>query len=389
MLVLEILFWVLLFLVVYPFALYQPLLGLLVRGMRKTKLNSYEKKWPHVTIVISAYNEEAIIAKKLDNTRSLHYPEGHLEIIVVSDASSDGTDALVREKAEIDKRIRLVRQDERKGKTAGLNLALEAAGGEIVVFSDANAMYQRDALYELVKFFINPQVGYVVGAARYNQDETDTDKDCESTYWDQELSLKQIESDFFSVVGGDGAIYAIRRSLYRPLQEDDINDFVNPIQIIARGYRGVFNANAVCYEDTAQDLAKEFRRKRRIVNRTFRALTRYVGEFSLTRHYKFLFMLVSHKVLRWFGMFNIIGLSLISLILGVSGEGLIYGACLLGILLSGSFALVGWPLSLFSNCPKMFSLLYYFYMVNIAAMLGIIDNFRGRYHVTWDHVRKD
>ena len=197
-----------------------------------------------------------------------------------------------------------------------------------------------------------------------------------------------MESDFYSVVGGDGAIYAIRKKLYWPLQEDDINDFANPLQIVANGYKGVFNPKAICFEDSAKDFAKEYRRKRRIVNRSFRALFKYIKIFDLIHHRKFLFMLVSHKVLRWFGMFFILGFALSALVLTLNRGGIMYAIGLFGVALSGVLALVGSWLSPKPSCPRLFYLLYYFYLVNIAAMQGIADNFRGRYHVTWDHIRK-
>ena len=156
MVVFEVLFWVFFFLVIYPYALYGPLLKRLVARKKAMPLDCYAEKWPKATFIISAYNEEKIIAEKLDNTLALQYPEDGLEIIVVSDASSDDTDTIVRKKSGVDKRIRLIRQEERKGKTSGINLALEAARGEIIVFTDANAIYREDALYELIKYFKNP-----------------------------------------------------------------------------------------------------------------------------------------------------------------------------------------------------------------------------------------
>lgn len=388
MLFFEFAFWVLLLLVVYPFALYVPLLKLLVKGTKKAPLKCYDKDWPHVTFIISAYNEERIIGEKLDNTLTVEYPWEKLEIFVISDASDDSTDAIVRKKIELDNRIKLIRQEERKGKTAGINLALKEARGEIIVFSDANAIYQKDALVELVKYFKNPHVGYVVGAAVYNQEIKVAVNQCEGIYWDQELSLKQMESDFCSVVGGDGAIYAIRKKLFWPLREDDINDFANPLQIVASGYSGLFNSKAICYEDSAKDFTKEYQRKRRIVNRSFRVFIRYIKNFNLIRHRKFLFMLFSHKVLRWFGMFFIIGFALSALVLTLCGGGYIYTLGFFGVLISGLLAFIGRRFRLNASCPRLLYLLYYFYLVNIAAMLGIVDNCRGRHHVTWDHVRK-
>jgi len=280
MIIIKIIFWISLFGVVYPFALYRPLLKLLVSlGPRhKNCIEPVAGVWPKVMFVISAYNEENVIEAKLNNALTIDYPQEKLDIVVVSDASDDATDTIVLDKAMQHHQIRLHRQDIRRGKTAGITAALSDSAADIIVFSDANAMYEIKALKELVKCFNHKEVGYVVGAAVYNKNTENTAFESENVYWDQELDLKKLESDFFSVVGGDGAIYAIRKELFWPLQEDDINDFANPLQIIASGFKGVFNPNAVCFEDAAEDYSREYSRKRRIVNRSFRAFTRHIRE---------------------------------------------------------------------------------------------------------------
>ena len=382
-------FWVCLFCLVYPFAMYRPLLKLLLfKTKTKPCTDIFADSWPKVMFIISAYNEEKVIADKLDNALAIQYPKEKLEIVVISDASDDNTDKIVINKSLKHDNIRLFRQKQRKGKTAGITAALKNAEAEIIVFSDANAMYDQNAIRELVKCFNHKQVGYVVGAAHYNQNAECYANKSESTYWDQELELKQMESDFCSVVGGDGAIYAIRKELFWPLQEDDINDFANPLQIVAKGYKGVFNPEAVCYEDSATDFTREYRRKRRIVNRSFRAFTRHIHSFDIRQHKKFLFLLISHKVLRWFSMFFILGFTFSAFLLSMAGEGFVYGLGLSAILLSGFLALLGKIYNEKHSCPELFYLIYYFYLVSIAGMLGIIDNFRGRYHITWDHIRK-
>ncbi len=389
MLFFKIIFWLCLFGIIYPFALYRPLLKLFL-CMTKPEpcTDTFKDSWPTVMFIISAYNEENVIGSKLDNTLAIQYPKDKLEIVVISDASDDGTDKIVKNKSLTYDNVRLFRQEERKGKTAGITTALKDAKTDIIVFSDANAMYKKNALLELVKCFTRKKVGYVVGAAVYNQNKKSSAYNSESLYWNQELELKQLESDFCSVVGGDGAIYAIRKELFWPLQDDDINDFANPLQIVAKGYKGVFNSKAVCYEDSAENFAMEYQRKRRIVNRSFRAFTRYFNLFDVRQHKKFLFMLISHKILRWFSMFFIIGVTLSSLVLSIKGEGVLYIICFSGVIISGFSALLGKTLNQKHNCPKPLYLLYYFYLVSIAGMNGIIDNLRGRYHITWDHIRK-
>jgi cellulose synthase/poly-beta-1,6-N-acetylglucosamine synthase-like glycosyltransferase len=401
MLIFEVIFWVCLFLVVYSNILYPHFLKLLAAvNSNKDSLDYYRESRPEVTFIISAHNEEDVISEKLDNSLAVEYPREKLEIIVISDASDDNTDDIVRNKIKLDHRIRLIRQKQRKGKTAGINLAIKDARGEILIFSDANAIYQKNALYELIKYFKNPQVGYVVGAALYRCAAESSASQSENAYWNLELSLKRLESDFYSVVGGDGAIYAVRKKLFLSLQDDDISDFANPLQVVASGYKGVFNSKAICFEDSADNFAEEYWRKRRIVNRSFRSLLKYIKNFDLIHHRKFLFMLISHKVLRWFGMFFILGIALSALVLALSGEGLsalvlalsgeglIYSSSLLGIAFSGVLILAGKWLSPIPSCPRFIYLLYYFCLVNFAAMQGILDNFRGIRHVTWKHIKR-
>lgn len=385
--ILEVLFWLSLALLVYPYVGYPWFMRVLARAFPYRWATPVPMgEWPRVTLLISAYNEAQVLQAKLDNALALDYPDDRLEIIVVSDASSDGTDDIVRAFCAHDVRVRLVRQVERRGKSAGLKQGVAAVGGDIIVFSDANAMYRADAIRELVVPFVDPQVGYVVGAALYNTPQGGA-AESEGLYWNQELKLKALESQFDSVVGGDGAIYAIRRHLFWDFRDDDISDFVNPLQIIAAGYRGVFNPRAVCYENAGNTYEKVFRRKRRIVNRTWRAVCRYARGSRLRARYRF--MLYSHKVLRWFGLVTL-GVALFAnLGIILLGPSPIYVLTLAGLcstlLLSGTgmvLARANRPL------PRPIYLSYYFILVNLAALLGILDEARGIRHATWDHIRQ-
>ncbi len=374
---------------VYPYIGYAPVLRWLASRFPAFDVPSGDPPvWPKVTQVISAFNEAAVIGEKLRNTLSLDYPADKLEVLVVSDASSDATDDIVRTLATSDSRVRLLRMDERGGKTRGLNRALSEATGEIIVFSDANAMYRSDALRELVKPFVDSRIGYVVGAQLYSDSAEEGAESSEGLYWRLELALKEMESRFHSVVGGDGAIYAIRRELFWELRDDDINDFVNPLQIVAAGYRGVFNPRAACYEESAGDYGKEFGRKRRIVNRSFRAFRRYGGALQFGRDARFVFCLYSHKVIRWLALFFLAIGVVAGLALYLRTGNWLIGLGLAGVAASILVALIGRRMdSAGQSMPKPIYLCYYFYLVNLAAALGIVDEFRGVRHVTWDHVR--
>ncbi|HJV33622.1 glycosyltransferase family 2 protein [Geomonas sp.] len=369
----------------YTYLGYPLLLWLLARLFPKSHRCDLKYR-PSVTLIISAYNEAQVIEEKIVNSLALDYPREKLTVLVVSDCSDDGTDQLVCRYADLG--IRLLRAPEHRGKTAALNLALAATTSELVIFSDANAIYQQDAIRQLVRHFSDDRIGYVVGHARYREEKESAAGGTESLYWDLETRIKLWESAFSSVVGGDGAIYAIRRSLYEPLLESDINDFVNPLQIVAKGYRGVFEPRAVCYEQPAGAFDKEFGRKVRIVNRSFNGLLRVRQALNPVRVGFFSWQLVSHKLLRWFSPY--LAATLLVLMLHDTVRG---GRHLLDLVsltsAAGMLAAagIGWLLRGRAHGGKVWFLPYYFVLMNLAMALGIYHRLRGRTITTWSTVR--
>jgi len=338
---------------------------------------------PRVSLLISAYNEHQVISKKLRNALDLDYPRDLLEILVISDCSDDGTDEIVGAFAADG--VQLVRQPERLGKSMGLNVGVSRATGELLVFSDANAIYEADAIRQLVRHFVDARVGYVVGNARYSDAPgQQASAKSEGLYWRLETWLKEKESDFGSVVGGDGAIYAIRRELFSPLRPTDINDFLNPLQIIVRGYRGVYEPAAICYEEAGDSFEKEFGRKVRIVSRSLNAVWRASAvllPWVQPRHW---FSLVSHKVLRWFAPVLMILALVSSWLLWRSS---FYQAALLLQLCFYLLAFVGWRLEGHARLSSLLYIPYYFTLVNLASFYGILKFFGGSLTPTWQTVR--
>ncbi len=382
----EIIMMVLLLLLAYIYLGYPILLCLLAR-LFPTPHRVDEGHLPTVTLVISAYNEEAVIKSKLENSLALDYPPEKLSILVVSDCSSDGTDAEVLRFAE--KGVKLLRAKERRGKTSALNIALDGVESEMVVFSDANAIYDAMAIRRLVRHFADPSIGYVVGCARYVEETVSAAGGSEGTYWDLEVMLKRWESAFSSVVGGDGAIYAIRRSLYEPLREEDINDFVNPLQIISKGYRGVFDEESWCVERPAGEFHKEFSRKVRIVNRSFSGFLRVPQAANPLVTGAFAWQLVSHKVLRWLSPY-FIGLFFAFLVLDLLlHPASLTGEVLLTLTVVGALiSMLGAIVNRFWRPPLPLLLPYYFVLVNAASALGVFYRLMGRTIVTWSTVRE-
>jgi cellulose synthase/poly-beta-1,6-N-acetylglucosamine synthase-like glycosyltransferase len=339
---------------------------------------------PPVSLIVSCYNEADVIEQKITNCLSVDYPQHQLEVLFVSDGSDDGTDDVIMQYCN--ERIKLIRQDGRLGKSMGLNLALAEAKGEIVVFSDANAMYKENALKMLVRNFHDESVGYVVGAAIYKDEAESSAGSTENIYWQYEIFIKKIESKLHSVVGGDGAIYAIRRSLYEPLDKEDINDFVNPLQIIAKGYRGIFDADAICYEQTAGDFDKEGKRKQRIVNRSFSGLMKNITVLNPLKYSFYSLELFSHKLLRWLIPFFLLIAAVGIIILAHMKIVMFQWALLFGILFTWSI-LIGKLLKNRPACPSIILIPYYFYLVNINSMKGVLQSLRGNVQITWSTPR--
>lgn len=338
---------------------------------------------PTVTMVINAYNEEAVIRAKLENTLAIDYPGDLLEVLVISDESTDATDEIVREFA--DRSVRLLRQEPRGGKSRGLTRFVPVARGEILIFSDANSMYDGQAVRELVRPFSDETVGYVVGHQRYQQDDESPVSVSERLYWWLEVELKRGETQVGSVVGGDGAIYAIRKRLFRPLEDDDLSDFVLPLEIVVAGYRGVFQDSAHCSEDVAGSFSGEFRRKVRIVNRALTAVMRVPAALNPAAVGWFALQLFFHKVLRWFVPYLLLVALAANIGLVISGDSVFYVYLLCAQAVLYAIAALGGLRGLRQFAPIY--VLFYFCLVNVAALQGTLRALRGHSFSTWQPER--
>lgn len=377
-------FWLSAFAVVYVYAGYPLLLAFIVKVRSPRAVARDPAYTPSFTLFISAYNEEGVIREKLENALALDYPADKLEIIVISDASSDRTDAIVREFAP--RGVKLLRMPERAGKTLGLNAAVEIARGELLAFSDANAMYDPNVLRLFAACFADPAVGAVTGESRYRPGAGEASAQSEGAYWRYEQRIKRLESAAGSLIGGDGAIYAVRRSLYRPMRADDLSDFVNPMQVVGLGYRNVYEPAAVCYEEAGETFGKEYRRKVRIVNRGWRATMRLKHLLNPAKYGLVAFQLFSHKVLRWLVPVPLLVLLVSSVALAPTG--LIYQLALAGQLFCYGAAAAGALWSLSGTPPRLLAIPYYFCLMNAASLQGILEFYAGRSYTTWTTVRQ-
>lgn len=334
---------------------------------------------PAVTMIVSAYNEEKVIGDKIRNALALDYPAGLLEIVVVSDGSTDGTAWTVSDYA--DRGVVLRHYEGRVGKTACLNWAVPLARGEIVVFSDANSSYTTGALKALMRGFEDPSVGFVTGWTKYGSGDDTSAADSLGLYSRLELITKSLESRLGSCVGADGAIFAIRKQLYSPLKDYDINDFVIPLVINEKGYCGVLARGAVCLEKDAGGAKGEFHRQVRITNRTIRAIFNHRQLLNPFKFGLFSIQLFSHKLCKFLVPFFLLGL-LVSNFLLISKGGFFLAAAFAQLAFYAFAGLGGWMAGRLVT-PRIATACASFIMVNLAIVWAWAKYAQGETYTTW------
>jgi len=378
----QIIFWLCLATLAYVYAGYPILVILMGKFFSKKIVRGTIE--PTVTVLITAFNEEAAIAAKIDNTLKIEYPSDKLEILVASDGSTDRTDEIVRSFADRD--VRLFRQEGRVGKTITQNNAVELSAGEIVLFSDATTQYPTDILRRLLPAFADETVGCVAGRLIYKDDsETNVGSGAKS-YWSYETLLKQSESNVCSLIGASGCLYAVRREAYRPMYAEACSDFLICTELYRQGLRSVFEPDATCYEMTNVDAGDEMRMRIRVISQTFTDLWRNRDMLLPFRSGFFAVELISHKLLRY-------AVPLILLLLfaanGVAAmHSIFYSAVFVGQILFYTTALIG---LLLEKAGVKLSLLFiplYFVLANVASVIGFYKFLSGERFAAWEPIRE-
>ncbi len=328
---------------------------------------------PSVSLLLSVYNEEAVISRKLDNFLRLDYPRDMLELIVVSDGSTDATDVLVRDRA--DPGVILLRQEGRLGKSSALNLAAKRATGDILFFTDADSMLRPDCLTKLVRPFADPMVGLTSGRSLYLDEQGR--ETAGSLYRRCEEWIKEKEGELFGIVGADGAVYAMRRELFTPLDPACINDFLHPIQVVMAGRKALAVPDALIAEaGTNEDGRSELARQTRIMAQSWLICLRFAWPLLAAGRLGFLWQLFSHKVLRWL----ILPLLFLCALAALLASGPAAALILTGIGLFGLCAALGARGK--GGLPGRIGWL--FTLQGAAAMIGLLRLARGNRYVTWN-----
>jgi cellulose synthase/poly-beta-1,6-N-acetylglucosamine synthase-like glycosyltransferase len=336
------------------------------RAVRKEDLT------PDVTVVVAAHDEEEVIGRRVENLLALDYPPERVEVLVASDGSTDRTEGIVEEIAAREPRVRLLRC-ERAGKATAQNRAVEASSREIVAFSDANSRWEPDALRKLVRSFADPDVGYVCGQLRL---ESADGANREGLYWRYELWQRESESTLGSITAGNGAIYAVRRSDYLGGDDPRIgHDFGLPFRLVQRKRRAVYEPEAVAWEKPARDAEDEYRRKVRMMTRSWRPLLD--GSLARTGDALYLAEIVSHRVLRYgSGVLHVV---LLGSSATLAGDSNLYTLAFVGQLGVLALAYAGRHRL---DVPGA-SLAYYYVLTTAATVEALVRYLRGGSPATW------
>ena len=363
------------------FALLVGLVGLVQRrGVRKLPIT------PSVSLIIAAYNEEKVIAERLENALAMDYPRDRLQILVASDGSTDGTDDIVASYAS---RGVLLLSLPRRGKIRTLNAAVARATGKILVFTDANIMCRADTLRALVANFADASVGGVAGHTTYTLDPaSESSSYGERLYWRYDTWLKTLESQTGSIVSAHGGLYAIRRVLFRPIPDGAVtDDFAISTLVVAQGYRLVFEPEALATEVAVPEAQREFRRRVRLMTRGLRGVFLRRRLLNPRKYGFYSIVLASHKLAR-----RLVPVSLA--ILGVASlaawsHGPLYQAAVLAQAFFYGMASVGY---LLRRSPmgrlRLLYIPFYYCMANVACSVAWVHALRGRRIEVWQPQRQ-
>ena len=388
------LFWLSVLFIVYVYVGYPLVLTLLAR-LRRNPVE-YPSYLPKVTLLIAAYNEQDVIASKLENTLDLDYPVEKLQIIVAADGSDDRTAEIV--KSFEPRGVELSYQPERSGKMAAINRAIPRVHHEIVLFSDANNLYSKDTLRELVKPFSDPKVGAVSGSKNIIGSGDALTK-ADSLYWRYESYIKVQETRLGSCTGVSGEILAIRYSLYQPPPDRAINDdFFIALGILRQGYRLIYAPKARSFERSSLTEQDEALRRSRIVAGRYQAML-MSAQLLPWRSPLLVWQIISHKFMRpLVPLAMIVALIANLLILAIPSDSLEHGLLYLGrsyglvmLMLQLAFYVFAWLGNLLHGRGLIGKLLYlpaFLVNSNFSAVHGLISFLTGRQTTLWHRVRR-
>jgi len=402
MLLFQILFWLSVLLIFHSYILYPVILFMFSKKKNNEIFFSRKEELLKVSILISIYNEEKVIAKKIDSILNSNYPAAKIQILIGSDKSSDKSNEIVSKYAQENKSINFFSFNERQGKPSIINKIYKYADGEIIILTDANVFFDKNTIYEVVKYFKNPKIGLVDTHMKNKGIIKDGISIQESQYISREVRIKNAESNIWgTMMGPFGGCYAIRNDLYEPVPSNFlVDDFYINMEILQKGYKAINNLNAFVFEDVSNNLYDEFRRKIRIATGNFQNLKKFriflLGIIGLNplkniknihiNTFGLSFSFISHKVLRWVTPFFIILLLLSNIFLL---ETTIYQLSFAGLLFSFSIPLWDTLLKKVKINISILRFITHFYSMNLALIIGFFKYLKGVKSGVWQPTKRN
>jgi len=383
-------FWISILLIVYTFIGYGFVLYFLVKVkslFKKPFAFKAEQILPTVTILIAAYNEEDIILEKVANTLELNYPKDKIQIIFITDGSTDGT----ADKLKGIKDITLLHQDIRAGKMAAIERAFPFVNNEITVFTDANTFLNIDAITELVKHYQNEKVGAVAGEKRIIIGDTaDASSAGEGFYWKYESKLKNWDYALYSNVGAAGELFSIRTALYHPVEADTIiDDHMIAMRIAEKGYIIGYEPKAYAIETASVNIKEELKRKIRIAAGGIQSVLRLKKAANPFRNPVFTFQYISHRVLRWtITPFLLILVFVLNAMIAFNTDIFLYKFIFACQLVFYILSLVGLYFERKNIRIKALFIPYYFCIMNYAVLAGLLRYFGKKQSAAWEKSKR-
>jgi cellulose synthase/poly-beta-1,6-N-acetylglucosamine synthase-like glycosyltransferase len=340
-----------------------------VKGKPQTSAMPTDDELPTMTLMICAYNEQDIVAEKMQNTRALDYPKDKFRVMWVTDGTTDNTNELLKAYPEVD----VVFSPDRKGKTAALKHGLREVKTKLVAFTDANTMLNSGAMREIARQFQDKTVGCVSGEKRVASRNGEMAAEGEGLYWRYESTLKKWDSELYSAMGAAGELYAIRPELCHEVPDNALlDDFMMSMLIVDEGHRIAYAPEAYALEYGSANIVEESKRKRRIAAGGLQSIWWLRKMLNPMRQPLVAFQYISHRVLRWsITPIALVILAIVNILLVWSGAGLVYTILLA---LQAAFylaALFGWLLNKSGHRNKLLFTAYYFLFMNLNVFRGM------------------
>lgn len=378
----EVIFWFIIFLPIHSYVIY-PLIMWFISKLISNTISHNQEFYPEVSIIVSAFNEEKVIAQRINNIANQDYDLDKIELIIGSDGSNDKTNQIVKELLTRYRWIKFYEFNTRRGKAAVINDLVENATGDVLIFTDANTEFESGSIRALVKGFNDQRVGGVSGKLKLVES---ADKPHSNTkeikYWDFEVKIKEFEGKAGILIGANGAIFSIRKELFvsLPVDKPITDDLFLTLSVIDKGYKFLYEVKALAYEETASNLIIEFKRKVRFASTNFETIKQFKS-LIFGKNIFVVFSLWSHKIFRWITPLLLILIFFLSA--GLSAYNPTYKVFFYFQLFFYALAIVGYFLLIIKIKIPVVSMIFYFVYSNIAILWGLYKFLSGSHSGIW------